>query len=319
MRHFFRMQPCSICGNAEGNRVHEATERMLGLGGSFHYMECGACGCLQLLDPPADLSPYYPKDYYSFNLPTSTGPAAFLRDVAARSAIRYRMTGRGLLGRWAAHSTGAFAWMRGDAWRWDARVLDVGCGNGSLLRDLHRFGFRQLTGADPFITDDITFAPGCIIRKTDVHGVKGPFDLIMLNHAFEHMPDPLATLKRIREVLAPGGHAMIRIPVAGSWAWEHYGTSWVQLDAPRHFFLHTDRSIRKLAEAAELVWVAAINDSSAFQFTGSETYQRGFRLGDSRVRFTGRELRRFEQRAAFLNQAGRGDTSTYYLRRQLYA
>lgn len=139
----------------------------------------------------------------------------------------------------------------------------------------------------------------------------------MLNHAFEHMPDPLATLARIREVLAPGGHAMIRIPVAGSWAWEHYGTTWVQLDAPRHFFLHTDRSMRNLAAAANLEWVTAINDSSEFQFTGSETYLKGFRLGDSRVRFTVRELRRFEQRAAKLNQEGRGDTSTYYLRRPL--
>lgn len=311
------MQPCSICGNAEGNRVHEATERMLGLGGRFHYLECNACGCLQLLDPPADLGRYYPQDYYSFNPSKAAGAVSALKDAMARRVINYRMTGRGLLGRWVAGRTGAFAWMRSDAWRWDARILDVGCGNGSLLRDLHRYGFRQLTGADPFISADITFAPGCVIRKTDVHGISGPFDLIMLNHAFEHMPDPLATLTRIREVLAPGGHAMIRIPVAGSWAWEHYGTRWVQLDAPRHFHLHTDRSMRKLTEAAGLVWVTAINDSSEFQFTGSETYLKGFRLGDSRVRFTVRELRRFELRAAKLNQEGRGDTSTYYLRRPL--
>ncbi|QQR87780.1 MAG: class I SAM-dependent methyltransferase [Flavobacteriales bacterium] len=311
------MQPCSICGNADGNRVHEATERMLGFGGRFHYLECGACGCLQLLDPPSDLGRYYPKDYYSFNPGHSTGPVSAIKDAVARRAINYRMTGRGLLGRWVVGRTGAFAWMRSDAWRWNARILDIGCGNGSLLRDLHRYGFRHLTGADPFIAADIAFAPGCIIRRTDVQGITGPFDLVMLNHAFEHMPDPLATLKRIRELLAPGGHAMIRIPVAGSWAWEHYGTNWVQLDAPRHFFLHTDRSMRRLVEAADLAWVAAINDSSEFQFTGSETYLKGLRLGDGRLRFTERELRRFKQRAAVLNKEGRGDTSTYYLCRPM--
>jgi len=37
-----------------------------GLRDEFRYLECGACRCVQLVDVPADLSKYYPPNYYSF-------------------------------------------------------------------------------------------------------------------------------------------------------------------------------------------------------------------------------------------------------------
>jgi|GEM_PF-5382685 hypothetical protein len=35
---------------------------MLGLGDPFDYLECSACGCVQLLNIPADMRRYYPGD-----------------------------------------------------------------------------------------------------------------------------------------------------------------------------------------------------------------------------------------------------------------
>jgi len=43
----------------------------------------------------------------------------------------------------------------------------------------------------------------------------------------------------------PGGWCVIRIPTVSSFAWEHYREQWVQLDAPRHFFLHKVRKTGK--------------------------------------------------------------------------
>ncbi|MGH2855114.1 MAG: hypothetical protein ACRDLF_13090, partial [Solirubrobacteraceae bacterium] len=56
---------CAICANAAGNRVFGAREMMFGLRERFEYLECGECGCLQLLDVPEDLARFYPESYYS--------------------------------------------------------------------------------------------------------------------------------------------------------------------------------------------------------------------------------------------------------------
>ena len=63
------MNICKVCGNIAGNKLHAVKEMQLGLRKMFTYMECGNCGCMQLVDIPEDLGKYYPNEgYYSFNL-----------------------------------------------------------------------------------------------------------------------------------------------------------------------------------------------------------------------------------------------------------
>jgi predicted SAM-dependent methyltransferase len=95
----------------------------------------------------------------------------------------------------------------------------------------------------------------------------------MLHHVFEHMDNPLAVLKRLRELLKPSGTLLIRIPVSDSYAWRKYGVNWFQLDAPRHFYLHTTRSIAYLAKQSGWALQAIIYDSMACQFYSSEGYR----------------------------------------------
>jgi predicted SAM-dependent methyltransferase len=95
----------------------------------------------------------------------------------------------------------------------------------------------------------------------------------MLHHVFEHMDNPLAVLKRLHELLKPSGTLLIRIPVSDSYAWRKYGVHWVQLDAPRHFYLHTTRSIAYLAKQSGWALQAIIYDSISWQFYSSEGYQ----------------------------------------------
>ena len=130
-------------------------------------------------------------------------------------------------------------------------------------------------------------------------------------------------MHHIVRLLKPEGVALVRIPVADSWAWRHYGADWVQLDPPRHLFLHTRRSMDLLAAAAGLKVERVVHDSTAFQFWGSEQYRRGIPLQDPRSyarnprasAFSAGEIRTFEARAAELNACGEGDQACFYLRR----
>jgi SAM-dependent methyltransferase len=206
--------------------------------------------------------------------------------------------------------------------RTSSAVCDVGSGNGVHLVWLLRQGFSRLEGFDPFIGSDMTVDTGVVIRKLGVDEMPGGWDLIMLNHSFEHMPRPAEVLESLRERLKDGGRIVVRVPVADSWAWRAYGIDWVQLDAPRHLFLHTQRSMTILAERAGLKVLRVFFDSYAFQFWGSEQYRRDIPLRDPRSYgenpktdlFTASEIDEFERRSAKLNRESAGDSAGFVLR-----
>ena len=142
----------------------------------------------------------------------------------------------------------------------------------------------------------------------------------MLNHSFEHMPDPLRQLTYLEKLLSDGGICMVRVPVASSYAWRHYGVDWVQLDAPRHLYLHTPMSMGILAEKSGLEVFDIRYDSTYFQFTGSEMYARNISLSEAEnmpsEQFSRRAVRRYQHMAEKLNAKGLGDQAAFYLRRR---
>jgi SAM-dependent methyltransferase len=287
---------------------------MFGTRDSFEYFECARCGCLQICEIPDDLARYYPSDYYAFTPPS--------RREDERSRLRRMreaavLTRRDLVGRLlAAVGSGRIAevarWLRRMGTTRTSRILDVGCGAGELLCDLGEAGFTRLTGVDPFIPHELSHPSGAKILKGTIHDVEGTFDVVMLHHALEHIPDQLATLRAVVDRLAPGGYCLVRVPTVSSYAWEHYGVDWVQLDAPRHFFLHSLESLRLLGERAGLTLKAVEFDSTAFQFIGSELYRRDRPLTSGTAGFSRAEVWRFRTRARVLNAARRGDQAAFY-------
>src|SRR5579872_1464321 len=57
---------CRICNSSSGHKHFSCKEKLFGLEGEFAYFQCGACGCLQIAQVPADLGRFYPAHYYSF-------------------------------------------------------------------------------------------------------------------------------------------------------------------------------------------------------------------------------------------------------------
>lgn len=278
---------------------------------------------MQIGEPAKDVSRYYPPQYYSFR--HESGARGGIRNWLAGRRDRFSATGAGSLGLWllkhAARPRAELASMGRIPARRDMRILDVGCGQGQLLTLLHRAGFFQLVGIDPLLPCDVEARPGLWVRRSKLEEVEGQFDLIMLHHVFEHMEHPQEMLSACRDHLVPGGSILLRIPTVACAAWERYRTNWVQLDAPRHLFLHTRISLNLLAEKSGLSVRDCWCDSSAFQFWGSELYQRGVPLFDAEGRmaeprnyFTSKELSQFERDAAAVNAASRGDQIALILR-----
>jgi SAM-dependent methyltransferase len=316
---------CRICGNAAGNERHFPKEMMFGWGEAFEYVECAACGCLQILEVPADLARFYPREaYYSFKPPRRPRLPAWLlwlRRERARHCLGERSIGGALLGA-LSRDLWHMAWMRRAGATLDSRILDVGCGAGGLLLKLQRDGFRSLLGADPFIGADIDYGNGVRVLKRELAEVPGRFDLVMLHHSFEHMPDPAAALRALRGLLAPRGTLLVRIPVADSELRRRYGVNWMAWDAPRHLFLHTRRSMAVLAAGAGLEIAEVICDMPGQHYASCELYARGvpyvehprYCPGRSSEACTHAQWGEYERRAAEANARGEGDTVCFYLK-----
>ncbi len=322
---------CKICGNSENNRVHTAREMMFGMRDEFEYLECARCGTLQIVEIP-DLSRYYPNDYYSFSKTIETGLSQKLKSrLAARCAADYFNNGRNFIGKYLTENRSwlklyfpAFLRQFNLNLNFHSHILDFGCGAGKLLYLLHYFGFRNLTGADAFIEKDIFYPNGVKIYKSSLEELEPSFDLIMLHHSFEHLPNPLETLREIHRLLRKDKFCLIRIPVV-NFAWEKYAVNWVQIDPPRHLFLFTEKSLRFLAEKAGFVVEQVIYDSESFQFWASEQYLQNIPLTDKRSYhgditasiFTARQIADWEKQAEDLNAQNRGDQACFYLRKSV--
>lgn len=313
---------CKICGNADGNVAYTAREMMYGLRDQFLYFQCAACKCLQIAAFPEDMSRYYPAHYYSFHAYDGKKFRGFLGGFK-RMQYRAAIHRKGLLARalTAVLDVPDYRIFIGLGVTAQSRILDVGCGNGrSFLYPMAEVGFQHLLGCDPYIDADIQYANGLRIQKAAVSQITGQWDIITYHHAFEHVPDPQANLDQVAQLLAPGGVCIIRIPTASSWAWEHYRTNWAQLDAPRHFFLHSRESMALMGERAGLELYDVVYDSRHFQFSGSEKYLADTALAEPRkkgiFRFLTRKWKKwgYIRRAKQLNREGRGDQAAFFLR-----
>jgi SAM-dependent methyltransferase len=303
------MEPCEICGCSTFAQ-HRAREMMFGTRDAFTYSECLECGRLKLIDPPSDLARYYPSAYYSFardrkldrlkNFGRSAISRVWLGPIARQFLPRQTSA--------IVSTIGATSGMR---------ILDVGGGNGKLVRELRSAGFKNALAIDPFISTETTDA-----IRASIHTVQGEWDRILFNHSFEHLADHAETLRAVSSMLAPGGLCLIRVPVASSWAWKEYGVDWVQLDCPRHLMIPTVKSMELLAAAASMKVDHVVFDSTPLQFWGSEAYRRNISLvdiqTDMEAHFPQPKMAEFEKRADEFNQQRIGDQAAFILRSMPY-
>lgn len=318
---------CRICGDEERKRVYRCREMMFGLREEFEYVECASCGCLQISGLPEDMGRYYPAQYYSLSLRAQAAVRGRLRSFLIEQRLDSYLGNFNPLGR-------LLRFVVGEAYFNDPvaqhiplsprfAILDVGCGNGKRLLDWHRCGFSRLEGLDPYIDSDIRYENGVMVRKAELSEIDGSYDFVMANHSVEHIWNQQEVFRHLFRLLKPERYALVGVPVIPSRPWERFGVNWYGLDAPRHFYLHTRRSIEWLARDAGFELASVHFDEGSDHYWASVQYQNDIAALDSRSynygnnpaghTFSPEQIAEFERLAIEDNETGRAAQARFYL------
>jgi len=321
---------CRICESIQ-TKDWKFKEMMFGLREEFSYKECLSCGCIQIEKYPEHLEVYYPHNYYSLNSENDSSDIpnkATINRIKKKLLLYNHLVFNNVLKKMGKHTFAPFEYNLGylksiNLKPW-SKILDIGCGKGDFLLELYNIGFCNLTGIDKFIKDDFSLYNRIPIFKKSTSELKKKFDLITMHHVLEHMPNQKEVLMSISKKMKKNGNLIIRIPVINE-AWKIYKQYWVQIDAPRHFYLHSLDSFHLLANSCGFEVRKITFDSYSFQFWGSEQYRLDISLKcdkrslainkDSNI-FCSNLLDEWKMLSSNLNKSQKGDQAIFYLKKK---
>lgn len=304
------LKTCRICGASGLFPEHMPQERMFESLQSFAYFQCLDCGCLQIESIPEDLGAYYPADYYTYQSGQPAAWKSWIRQQRNRALLQPSLTPAKLLTYLQPYE--ALAALASLPLHRHSRILDVGAGQGVLVKALRELGYRDVIGIDPLADPRQQIVLATDLACLDLQ----PFDLILFNHSLEHVAEPGVLLAESLKRLSRRGLIVVRVPVVDGWAFETYGGDWVQWDPPRHLTLFSRRGLRLLAEQQGLQLQRCWDDSTPFQFWASERYRQGQALQAPFSLSERWQMPVWKHKAQALNRQGLGDQAVFVLQKQ---
>jgi SAM-dependent methyltransferase len=133
----------------------------------------------------------------------------------------------------------------------EARLLDVGCGNGAFLSRMRALGWRvHGLEPDPAAAKAARALGIDVVVGTlaDTAWPDGSFDAVTMSSVIEHLHDPGGSLAVCRRLLAPGGTLHIMTPNADALGVARFGSHWRGLETPRHLVLFNPRALSLLLD-----------------------------------------------------------------------
>ena len=230
---------CPICENVQdgklfltcSDRFHNPKLR------KYNLRKCNGCGLISLNPRPrcSDLDKHYCAEDYD----------PFLSIKQSRSVLdRIYSSSRSWTLKWKKNLVAKLAANR-------AKILDVGCGTGEFLDRLAPDFAVEGTEPEPDAARWAREKLGLKVHTgylAEISLEYEQFDLVTLWHVLEHIPDPVQELQIINKILAQDGKLLIALPNIGSIDAGIYKSCWIALDAPRHLWHFTSKTLGALAQ-----------------------------------------------------------------------
>lgn len=189
-------RPCPICAGLERHVLHRQRFESGLLGDGYDVVVCGNCGAGFADGIPAqeELDRYYAEQSkYTYGGDGDESVYDMRRFAAIVEHVAPRLRSR------------------------EARILDLGCATGGLLRLLRDRGFTNVLGADP--------SPSCaqlarqrhgvevrVATLADVSGWEEKFDLILMVGVLEHVREVQSAVQSIIPRLEGAGQLFVAVP-----------------------------------------------------------------------------------------------------------
>ncbi len=231
--------------------------------GQWSFVKCAACGVVYLEPRLANHMEGYPSGYSQHKEPgrPSLYPPYSWKGMIRRGVLwglGYRDLGCSWVGQVMGRVLGSIPSVRLRAlWGFllvpEARpggiLLDVGCGNGRFLAAMQALGWKVM-GVEPdpvsrSIAESLTGAP-VLSSLVDANFPPEFFDVITMNHVFEHVSEPATVLQECRRILKPGGLLGLCVPNWASLTRRLFGRYCYHLEPPRHVVMYEPKVLHDL-------------------------------------------------------------------------
>lgn len=217
---------CPLCSGSEAKVAFSTGTPFM----EFQIVQCSVCELARTFPRPAgdslrvhDFSGYYGKGVNKF-IPI----VQKIRNILMRSRAKRFLS-------FIPDSVGT------------PKVLDVGCAEGRLLKSFVGSGCQCWGIEHPSYPSRRFLGRDRIVYlKGDFKTLglpEGAYDLIFLWHVLEHMDDPDFIMRRLHDLLAPGGVLILAVPNFSSLEAMRFKQSWFHLDIPWHKYHFNERSI----------------------------------------------------------------------------
>ncbi len=225
------MNTCPACNKATRTRFLFENRDLLHCidDKRFRLVRCEECFLVSLDPQPSfeELKKYYPESYEPF---TDNKPFRLIKKFLRLRSYFFAKKLKKLKGL-------------------EARILEIGSANGENLLGLRSFGFQNVEGIEPSQSAAVTAAKkGLTVRCESFQSIKTDktYDVIIMRHVLEHLPDPVSVFNKLAELLRNGGFVFIDTPNYASLDRLLLGKYWSGYDTPRHLYIYSPSNMRKL-------------------------------------------------------------------------